>query len=183
MIIFISGGARSGKSSYAESLCMQLARPGTPLIYLATARPLDAEMKQRIRRHRQGRARCWQTIEDGKDLNRVLKHCARGSIVLVDCLTIWLSFLLFEEGLPVVHILAKARRMLATARQKQLTLVLVSNDVNEGIPPADHEVARYIYALERLHRLCVAEADHAIQVVAGQVLSWKGEQRWTGSEA
>ncbi|MDQ0338338.1 adenosylcobinamide kinase/adenosylcobinamide-phosphate guanylyltransferase [Caldalkalibacillus uzonensis] len=155
---------------------MQLAKKGTPLVYVATAQPLDSEMAERIERHRRQRSGRWQTIEEAKEVDKVINLCQEGSIVLVDCLTIWLSHLLFEDVLSVEEILTAARRMLATAEKRQLSLVLVSNDVNEGVPPVDREVRRYIYALEQVHRLCVAEADQAVQVIAGQGVMWKGDR-------
>ena len=96
--IFITGGARSGKSVFAEKLALEF---GGSLCYLATAQALDDEMEERIGLHRERRGEQWHTLEEPLDLSRVLKESdGRYQVILVDCITLWLSNLLFAyEGL------------------------------------------------------------------------------------
>ncbi|MGR4067614.1 bifunctional adenosylcobinamide kinase/adenosylcobinamide-phosphate guanylyltransferase [Halomonas sp. LR3S48] len=175
MIAFISGGARSGKSTHAEALVRRWqAERGGERYYLATARSSgDAEMLARIGRHRQARGEGWLTIEEPFDLLAALDRVAPGSTLLLDCLTLWASQLLYASPLDEALGIAMVERTLATARQQDIALVIVSNDVNEGIPPDDDEVWRYLAFLQQVHCLVAREADEVIQVVAGLPQVWK----------
>ncbi len=133
--ILILGGARSGKSGFAEGLGDAL--PGGH-IYIATAQAFDDEMTQRIARHRADRAGHWQTVECPLALpETILEYDAEDSVILVDCLTLWLSNLMLGN-----HDVAAARSRLADAlRMARGTILLVSNEVGQGIVP-DNALAR-----------------------------------------
>ncbi|WP_183611809.1 bifunctional adenosylcobinamide kinase/adenosylcobinamide-phosphate guanylyltransferase [Novosphingobium hassiacum] len=133
--VLILGGARSGKSAMAEQLGDAL--PG-PHIYVATAQAFDDEMTKRIARHRAERAHHWQTIECPLALPETIgAHDAQGSVMLVDCLTLWLSNLMHED-----HDVAAARcRLAGLLADIRGTLLLVSNEVGQGIVP-DNPLAR-----------------------------------------
>ncbi|MDR5867704.1 bifunctional adenosylcobinamide kinase/adenosylcobinamide-phosphate guanylyltransferase [Halomonas koreensis] len=176
MIAFVSGGARSGKSGVAEALVgdRQAARGGARY-YLATARAGDAEMARRIARHRRQRGEGWTTLEAPLEIAGALDGLEAGSSVLLDCLTIWASRVLFEAGWQPAGGRRELARLLATARRRDLDLVVVSNDLNEDLPPRESLVWRYLAFLQRLHRDLAAEADRVIEVVAGQPIDWKGD--------
>ena len=184
MIAFISGGACSGKSTHAEALARRWqAERGGARYYLATAMSGSDEWQARIGRHRQARGEGWITLEEPVDLIAALERVAPGSTLLLDCLTLWASQLLYVSEyageLDEARGIAMLERLLAEARQRDVALVIVSNDVNEGMPPEDAEVWRYLAFLQRAHRLVAQEADEVIQVMAGLPQVWKrrGEER------
>lgn len=133
--VVILGGARSGKSGFAEQLGDPL--PG-PHIYIATAQAFDDEMTSRIARHRTDRLSHWRTVECPLALpEAIAAHDLPGSVILVDCLTLWLSNLMLGD-----HNLAEARNGLAdVVRTARATILLVSNEVGQGIVP-DNALAR-----------------------------------------
>src|ERR1700741_3426812 len=142
MRTLVFGGARSGKSSYAEKLA---AESGKRVVYIATAQAGDAEMQTRIELHRQQRPAHWITVEQGLELADALRqHTAPDTLILVDCLTVWLSNLLFSEQRDYPDIgkvippdtFAQQRGQLLQALQDiQGDVILVSNEVGMGIVP------------------------------------------------
>jgi adenosylcobinamide kinase / adenosylcobinamide-phosphate guanylyltransferase len=181
MILFISGGARSGKSHYAEQTALSYFHKMKEetlkgsLIYLATAKKSDDEMEERIRMHQEDRGTDWKTVEDAFHLEAILGTCKKGDVILIDCLTIWLSNVLFELEYSVERIENTVNRWLYLARIKQFHLLIVSNDVNEEIPSTDEAVLTYMYTLQRLHQTIVQQSNLAVQVQAGIPTYWKGE--------
>jgi adenosylcobinamide kinase/adenosylcobinamide-phosphate guanylyltransferase len=191
MIVFVSGGARSGKSGVAERLAIQLSRTGHgqggALYYLATARAGDAEMVQRIQRHRRQRGDGWITVEAPLALASTLAGIPHGSSVLLDCLTLWASQWLFqpatgslawcEDIQPGSQLeargLAELDAALDCARRRRLSLVVVSNDLNEDLLPQQPLVWRYLAFLQRLHCRLASEAERVVEVVAGVAIDWK----------
>jgi adenosylcobinamide kinase / adenosylcobinamide-phosphate guanylyltransferase len=131
----ILGGARSGKSAYAQSLAEGY---GPERLYLATATPGDEEMAARIARHQADRGQGWTTVEEPLEVAAaLLKHARAGRVVVVDCLTLWLTNLMLagRDPGPAVTALADAIRALAGPA------ILVSNEVGMGIVP-DHKLGR-----------------------------------------
>ncbi|WP_275287185.1 bifunctional adenosylcobinamide kinase/adenosylcobinamide-phosphate guanylyltransferase [Halomonas elongata] len=176
MIAFVSGGARSGKSVVAEAVIAEWqAVRGGERYYLATARPGDDEMVARIARHRRQRGDGWVTLEPPLAFAETLATFPRGSTVLLDCLTVWASRVMFEAGLEDADGRAMLSAGLHEARRRELALAVVSNDLNEELPPRDALVWRYQAFLQGLHRDLAAEADRVIEVVAGRAIDWKGE--------
>lgn len=167
--IFITGGARSGKSLFAEELARQF---GAPLGYLATAQPLDDEMDERVRRHQERRGAAWQTIEEPLHLTQALACCDfTCKAVLVDCLTLWLSNLLmrYEElGEDAeTRIMEDVHRLMITLREITPPVLLVSNEVGMGIVP-DNRLARLFRDIAgRANQMLAAAADEAYMVVSG----------------
>ena len=165
-VTFVLGGARSGKSRYAEGLVTAL--PG-PWAYVATAQAFDDEMRERIAQHRGQRAPGWRTVEAPLDMPAALA-AAGAAPVLVDCLTLWLSNLLLA-GHDVPDATA---RLLAALDARSAPTVLVSNEVGLGIVP-DNTLARaFRDAAGRLHQAVAARADRVALVVAGLPLVVKG---------
>src|ERR1700685_3747984 len=126
-LTFVLGGARSGKSRYAESL---IAAQSPPWNYVATAEAGDAEMAERIAAHRARRGGDWRTVEAPRDLAAALKSCHRMP-VLVDCLTLWLSNLMLAEADIEAEIVGLERALAEAATP----VVLVANEVGSGIVP------------------------------------------------
>ncbi|MCE7791609.1 bifunctional adenosylcobinamide kinase/adenosylcobinamide-phosphate guanylyltransferase [Salipaludibacillus sp. CUR1] len=182
MIWFISGGARSGKSTYAENKAAELYEEAerkngaVNLIYAATARASDEEMAERIRRHRAGRSEIWQTIEVPWDLRQLVEAGGKGDVLLVDCLTVWLNNMLFnKKETRTSKLIDIMSDFIQSAKEKEQQLLFVSNDVNEDLPSSNRYIADYTYKLEAVHRFIVSQADRAVQVNAGLPLHWKGE--------
>ncbi|WP_431023717.1 bifunctional adenosylcobinamide kinase/adenosylcobinamide-phosphate guanylyltransferase [Halomonas sp. H5] len=176
MIAFIGGGARSGKSGYAERLARQWwGERGGELWYLATARAGDGEMAERIARHRRQRGEGWQTLEAPLALDAALDEVAPGETVLLDCLTLWASQWRYGGGGSDAEGRALLAKVLGEAKRRRIALVVVSNDINEGLPAEDGETRAFVAFLQGLHRDLAAEADLVVQVVAGLPWVWKGE--------
>ena len=141
--IFITGGARSGKSLFAENLAEQF---GEQLCYLATAQTLDSEMDERVRRHRERRGVQWNTVEEPILLSQALaQNDGLYSVILVDCVTLWLSNLLFtyESAGECIdeRIYEDVQRLKSTLQGMTTPVILVSNEVGMGIVP-DNKLAR-----------------------------------------
>jgi adenosylcobinamide kinase/adenosylcobinamide-phosphate guanylyltransferase len=166
-LTLVLGGARSGKSRYAESLITALP---SPWFYVATAEAGDAEMSERIAVHRARRADGWRTIEAAHDLAGALTAAPVGAPVLVDCLTLWLS----NRMLAGADVEAETGRLEEALDQRVRPLVLVSNEVGFGIVP-DNVLARRFRDLQgRLNQRIAARADRVALVVAGLPLIVKG---------
>lgn len=175
MIVFVSGGARSGKSEIAEQQVVSAAGC-SPCYYLATADVYDDEMAERVARHRQSRQWQgveWKTLEAPLRVDQAIANVPDGGAVLLDCLTLWASQVLYASGLSEEEGLALLAGTLADARIRRVHLVIVSNDINEAMPPADPETWRYLAFLQRTHCWVAAEADSVLEVVAGCALEWK----------
>jgi adenosylcobinamide kinase/adenosylcobinamide-phosphate guanylyltransferase len=167
-LTLVLGGARSGKSRYAESL---IAATPPPWVYVATAQALDAEMAERIAHHRKRRDAGWHTIEEPHDLEHAIDAAPAGAAVLVDCLTLWLTNRMLAEADMEVE---AGRLEAALARRNGLT-ALVSNEVGSGIVP-DNALARRFADLQgRLNQRLAARADRVVLVVAGLPLIVKGQ--------
>jgi adenosylcobinamide kinase / adenosylcobinamide-phosphate guanylyltransferase len=163
------GGARSGKSRLAQARAE--ATPGE-LVYVATAEALDAEMTERIARHRAERGPRWRTVEAPRDLPDVIRReCAPGRVVLVDCLTLWLSNVMLS-GQDVAG--ASRELLAAMAGQGGGTLLLVSNEVGMGIVPETALGRRFRDEAGRLNQAVAAAADEVLLVAAGLAIQMKG---------
>jgi adenosylcobinamide kinase/adenosylcobinamide-phosphate guanylyltransferase len=162
----VLGGARSGKSRYAETLITALP---PPWIYAATAQALDAEMRARIGAHQARRGAGWTTIEAPHDLVAILTAPGEAPI-LVDCLTLWLSNLMMADA----QIEAEFDRLAQALAKANAPVVLVANEVGSGIVP-DNALARRFRDLQgSLNQRIAAQADNVVLVVAGLPLFVKG---------
>ena len=166
-ITLVLGGARSGKSAYAEGLAIA----GGAARYLATAQAFDAEMADRIALHRSRRGEGWTTFEEPLDLIGALKRItAPGAPVLIDCLTLWTSNLLFAER----DIEAEGDALSACLPQLAGPTIFVSNEVGLGIVPDNALARRFRDAAGRLNQKIAAAADRVVFVAAGLPLVLKG---------
>jgi adenosyl cobinamide kinase/adenosyl cobinamide phosphate guanylyltransferase len=169
-LTLVLGGARSGKSRYAESLIAALPAPyRPPWAYVATAEALDTEMAERIAAHRARRGPQWHTIEAPRDLPAALASCQRMPI-LVDCLTLWLTNLMLGDA-DIDSETARLEEALAAA---EAPVVLVANEVGYGIVP-DQPLGRRFRDLQgTLNQRMAAQADRVVLMVAGLPLALKG---------
>jgi adenosylcobinamide kinase/adenosylcobinamide-phosphate guanylyltransferase len=159
-LTLVLGGARSGKSRYAESL---ITACSPPWAYVATAEPLDDEMRARIAEHRARRGADWRTVEAPRDLAGVLAGNPAGGAVLVDCLTLWLSNLMLAGA----DIDAEAARLESVLAAISGPVVLVSNEVGLGIVPDNALARRFRDAQGRLNQRIAARVDRVVLMVAG----------------
>lgn len=167
--VLVLGGARSGKTGFAERLTM---RSGQHPAYLATAEALDDEMRERVRSHKQQRAGAFATIEEPLELSRALLDAAKThDAILVDCLTLWITNMIVAN----VDVAEAVDGLVATlGRISSARVILVSNEVGLGIVP-DNAMARMFRDLagsahQRLAEIC----DDAYFVVAGLPMVLKG---------
>lgn len=163
------GGARSGKSRHAQQLAESFSQDR---IFVATAQAYDDEMKDRIARHQADRDASWQTIEAPLDLpTAILTHGAAGRVLLVDCLTLWLSNLLLSDA----DLEAASETLLASMSTVAADVVLVSNEVGLGIVPDNALARRFRDAAGRLNQNVAAACIATDLVVAGIPLRIAGK--------
>ena len=168
-LTLILGGARSGKSRRAETLARE---SGSELVYLATAEPIDDEMAARIARHREDRAaHGWTTVEEPYDLPAaIVERGAADTVLLVDCLTLWLTNIMTVER----DIADETDALIAAIARVQGRIVLVSNELGLGLVPGD-ELSRHFRNLHgTLNQSVAASVDRAVFVAAGLPLVLKG---------
>lgn len=170
-VVFFLGGARSGKSRLAQELAEKLADSQTVApVYLATGQPFDAEMTERIARHRADRGPRWRTVECPLNLPEAIgKEAVDGNVVLVDCLTLWVSNLLLSD----VDIIQASDRLLSAIGNARCPLVIVSNEVGLGIVPDNALARRFRDQAGRLHQCVAAAADKVFFVASGLSVSMK----------
>ena len=166
---FILGGASSGKSNYAETLVKMC---DMPRIYLATAQPFDAEMQAKITAHRAARAGDgWTTIEAPMDPLAAIGTTPKGHVVLLDCLTLWLS----NAMLAGRDVDGEMAALMEGLRQHPGPLVVVSNEVGQGIVPETALGRQFRSAQGRLNQNVAGAADLVVNVIAGLPLTLKGD--------
>jgi adenosylcobinamide kinase/adenosylcobinamide-phosphate guanylyltransferase len=167
--VLVLGGARSGKSSFAERL---VEASGLPRHYVATGRAFDEEMRERIAHHRAARSgRGWTTHEEPLDLVGQLRRIdAPARAILVDCLTLWVTNLMMEERDMVAEFAALAA-FLPEARSR---LVFVSNEVGLGIVPENRMARDFRDHAGRLHQMVAEKSAEVHFVAAGLPLKMKG---------
>lgn len=165
--LLVLGGARSGKSRHAQSRAEML---GGDLVYIATGQALDAEMGERIARHRIDRGPRWHTVEEPLDLpGAIARHARPERVLLVDCLTLWLSNLMLAER-DTDGATAQLTQVMADAPG---TLILVANEVGLGIVPENALARRFRDAAGWLNQAIAARADEVLFVAAGLPLRLK----------
>lgn len=179
------GGARSGKSAHAEQLALGA---GKSIVYIATARidddDGDDEMRNRIAHHRARRDASWQTVEEPLALgDAIARHASPQTLVLVDCLTVWLSNLLFSEGgdFPEIGTIvspacfARERASLLQALEQAAgDVILVTNEVGQGVVPMGAVSRWFVDEAGRLNQDVAARCDCVRLIVAGLPLALKG---------
>lgn len=168
-VIFITGGARSGKSAFAEKLALEFP---APLCYLATAQALDVEMNDRIIKHRQRRGDIWNTVEEPLLLSETLSSLGdKYNVVLVDCVTLWLTNLLFnyeDNGGDIEDlVLGEVRQLAEVLTTLSIPIILVSNETGMGIVPENRLARIFRDIAGQANQLIAAAADEAWLVASG----------------
>jgi len=170
-VTLVTGGARSGKSRFAE----RLAKSFDPMRgYLATGQPGDAEMAERIARHRSRRGDDWQTVEEPLEVTGALAgNDGRFTVVLLDCITLWLSNLLFngDGGAPAG--LLQVKNLTESFDSLKTPLIIVTNEVGMGIVP-EHPLSRAFRDLAgEANEMIAARADEVYLTISGLPLKLK----------
>jgi len=175
-LIFVSGGSRSGKSRYAEMRATTLPGQRT---YIATCPVVDDEMEQRIACHRQERAgQDWITIEEPVELVQALRNCYESSVVLVDCLTLWINNLLYhaqcqQQTVSEDEIASLCRQVAEVSRQGGRTVIFVTNELGMGLVPADKTSRLYRDLVGRCNQTLATLSDEVVFLVSGYPLILK----------
>lgn len=174
-LIFIVGGASSGKSDVALQVAAKGIDRNAPRAFVATGEGLDEEMTMKIARHRQARSSAWMTAEVPLDLATWFNEQGRNyRVILVDCLTMWMSNHC-ERGTKDKDILEETKMLLLTIRRVGERVVLVSNELGMGLVPADSGSRRFRELAGEVNRLVAREADDAYLVVSGLLLPLKAQ--------
>ncbi len=163
----ILGGARSGKSAFAEKLAKSTNRPRA---YIATSQAFDVEMEAKIAKHQQDRGPDWQTIEAPLNIVGALAEVSENSIVLIDCLTLWLS----NQMHAGADIEVEVTKLLTALSASPNPVMCVSNEVGMGLVPDTPLGRQFRDAQGRLNRKIAEQADLAVFVAAGLPLTLKG---------
>lgn len=170
-VTFVLGGARSGKSAHAQALTEAAAvASGRPPLMIATAEAVDDEMAARIAQHRRERGGSWRTVETPLELAAAIRDLEPGEAAAVDCLTLWLSNLMFA-GRDVEDATADLLAALADTRAQ---VALVSNEVGMGLVPENALARAFRDAAGRLNRRMAEQADHAVVMFCGLGVVLKG---------
>ena len=167
-LIFILGGARSGKSAYALKLAESMS--GKKL-YLATAEALDKEMTERIKKHKKERGNNWATIEEPIKIADVIAKDKKHDVILLDCITIWLSNLITNSASKIENRKSKIENyinsLVSACKKTKANIIVVSNEVGLGIVP-DNPLARRFRDISGISNQKMAEAaDEVYFVVSG----------------
>jgi len=162
----VTGGARGGKSGYAQQLAGSLGRP---VLFVATAEPKDDDMRERIERHRASRPLDWHTLEEPLSVAVALRTQYNGQVVLLDCITLLVSNLLLASR-PVQP---EIEALIAWQRQSGATLIAVTNEVGLGIVPDNALARQYRDELGLANQALAAAAGSVILMVAGIALGIK----------
>jgi adenosylcobinamide kinase/adenosylcobinamide-phosphate guanylyltransferase len=170
-VTLVLGGVRSGKSRYAQQLAEQSSR----VVFVATAKISDDEMRAKIDRHREDRPKDWLTVEEPLDLPTVLaEHEMTCDVILVDCLTIFAANLLEATGEDRVALESRVGALCAALQTIQCNLVIVSNEVGSGVHPSTELGRRYRDLLGEINQRVARVADDVVLMVAGLPLALKG---------
>lgn len=184
-IILVTGGSRSGKSTFAEQLA---ASEGNNVLYIATAIPIDEEMKHRIKMHRDQRPKCWFTLEAYNNLESAVKPLIEGKdAVLLDCVTVMITNLMFDNGEvdwdhikqeEIMSIEGKIKeqfdKLIKLAEQSTIPFILVTNELGMGLVP-EYTLGRiYRDIAGRVNQMLAAQATEVYLCISGIPVRIKG---------
>ncbi len=167
MIYYISGGERSGKSSYAERLAESLS---SAPIYLATSRIWDANFKKRVQRHIDDRGEQWSTVEEEKKLSTVI---AAGQTVVIDCVTLWLTNYFTDSESDVQKSLQLAKEEFDKLQQIEGNIIIISNEIGMGLHATSSIGRKFVELQGWMNQYIAQRADKATFMVSGLPLHLK----------
>lgn len=171
-IVLIVGGARSGKSSYAEKLA---EKNGKELLYLATGEAKDEEMTDRIKKHKKRRKGVWKLIEEPINLSKAISKVSEETeVVLLDCVTLWVSNMLLA-GRKDIEMKNELRKVMNSLNKAKFMTIIVSNEVGSGIVPLDNLSRRYRDILGKVNQIIALQADSVCMMCCGIANLIKGE--------
>ncbi|MBW1658746.1 bifunctional adenosylcobinamide kinase/adenosylcobinamide-phosphate guanylyltransferase [Flavobacterium quisquiliarum] len=169
MIYLITGGERSGKSSYAQNLALTLS--DNP-IYVATARKWDSDFQNRIDRHQQERDECWTNIEEEKYLSKI---DFSGKTALIDCVTLWLNNFFVDTKNDVQLSLEEAKKeFLAIANQENANIIIVTNEIGMGVHAETHIGRKFVELQGWMNQFLASNANEVVLMVSGIPVKIKG---------
>ena len=170
--VFVLGGCRSGKSSYALETAQKFS--GDNRVFMATCLPRDDEMKQRVARHREERSQAWETVEAPILLpEAIIENSRRADAIIVDCLTLWVSNLLMDSD-DSDKIEMHIPRLTDAIKKSQCPIVLVSNEVGQGIVPENKLARQFRDLVGYVNQAVAGCVDEVIWTVAGIPVKIKG---------
>ncbi len=161
MLYYITGGQRSGKSRYAQNLALTLSPHP---IYLATSRVWDDEHRRRIEQHQTDRGAEWKTIEEETCLS---KHNFNGEVVLLDCITLWLTNLFSDAGYNAEKALDIAKQDFDELLKQNFTLIAISNEIGMGVIPDSTSVRQFVDLQGWVNQYVAKRADKVTLMVSG----------------
>lgn len=167
LLSLVIGGAASGKSAYSEQI---VTASGSKRVYLATSRVYDAEMKAKVSKHISDRGEGWRTIEEPLDIKAALSTCKPDEVVLLDCATMWLTNVIMDEA----DIAQKTELLLHSLQNAPCPVVVVTNEVGQGIVPDNKLARQFRDAQGQLNQKLAAQANLVVLVTAGLPLALKG---------
>ena len=168
-ITFITGGTRSGKSSYAQKLAESLSE--TP-VYLATARIWDDDFRLRIERHQNDRGPHWINIEEEKKISAC---SVDGKTVLLDCITLWLTNIFFDNQFDTDRSLEEAKSEWNRFIQKDMTLIVVSNELGMGIHPIEESARKFADLQGWMNQYIAQQSEEVFLMISGIPVKIKGK--------
>ena len=168
-LTMVTGGAKSGKSRYAEGL---VRMTGRPRIYIATAQVWDSEMQAKIEAHRQDRGGDWHTVEAPRAIAAALAQVPKEAVVLLDCATMWLTNALLDKA----DLVAETAALLAALAACPAPVVVVTNELGWSIVPDNALARQFREAQGQLNQQLAAQAGRVVAVISGLPLVLKGTQ-------
>ncbi len=166
-VIYVSGGQRSGKSDFAQNMAEQLSSHPT---YLATAKCWDKEMEARIERHKASRGSHWSNIEEERYISQLDLD---GCVVLMDCVTLWLTNIFCGCDFNMESSLEEARREWDLFLQRDFTVIVVSNEIGMGVIPMEGSTRAFVDLQGWMNQYIAASADEAYTLISGIPLKIK----------
>lgn len=160
-IIFVTGGQRSGKSTFAQNLAESLS---DHRVYLATARHWDADFHKRIRLHQEARGEGWETLEEEKYLSR---HDLSGKVILLDCITLWLTNIYHDNEYKMQPSLSEAKEEWNKFIEQDFTLIVVSNEIGMGMHAMDESTRHFADMHGWINQHVASSADEVYLTVSG----------------
>lgn len=160
-ISYITGGERSGKSSFAQT--MALEKSNNP-VYLATAKVLDGDFAQRVQRHQSDRDSRWENIEKPVSISQLELE---ERTVLLDCITLWLTNIYYKNNIDLQTSIDFAKAEWERFSKKKIDLIVVSNEIGMGIHGATHEIRKFVELQGWMNQFIAAQANEAWMMVSG----------------